>query len=151
MKQKPKIAARQQAIKELISTVPIHDQTTLVQLMKKRYGIDTSQAIISRDLRNLGVVKRQIKQHMIYELPTIDASREILRLAITHATHNETLIIINTLPALASFVGDYLDMQEDPDILGVLAGENTLFIAPAKTDRIREIYTKICSLLYITT
>jgi transcriptional regulator of arginine metabolism len=151
MKKSNKITARQEAIRELIRQEPIEDQTTLVQLIKQKYGIDTSQAIVSRDLRTMGVVKRQVKNRMIYEVPTSDASREILRLAIVSVMHNEVLIVINTLPALAAFVGDYLDMQDDPDILGVLAGENTLFITPARSADIAHLYTKICRLLYIPT
>ncbi len=149
MERKSKIQIRRTALKELITSHQIEDQQTLVELMKERYGIDTSQAIISRDLRTLGVIKRSIKNKLIYDLTTIDASKEILRLAVSNVTHNEALIIINTLPALAAFVGDYLDMHEDADILGVLAGENTVFVTPTRIADITIVYAKICKLLYV--
>jgi transcriptional regulator of arginine metabolism len=149
MERKSKIQIRHTALQELITSHPIEDQQTLVQLMKERYGIDTSQAIISRDLRTLGVIKRSIKNKLIYDLTTIDASKEILRLAVSNVVHNEALIIINTLPALAAFVGDYLDMHEDTDILGVLAGENTVFVTPTRIADITIVYAKICKLLYV--
>lgn len=145
---KKNILARQEAIKELIKSHPIEDQETLVELIKKKYGIDTNQSIVSRDLRQLGVSKHLVNNRMIYELKEYDASREILRLAIVEVDHNETLIVIKTLPGLADFVGDYLDMQEDLPILGNIAGENTIFVAPRAKTSISTLYKQICKVLY---
>lgn len=148
MSKKNKILARQKAIKELIKSYPIEDQETLVELIKKKYGIETNQSIVSRDLRQLGVSKHQVNNHMIYELKEYDASREILRLAIVAVDYNETLIVIKTLPGLADFVGDYLDMQEDLPILGCIAGENTIFVAPRAKSSISALYKQLCKVLY---
>ena len=137
MAKKNKILQRQEAIKELIQNHPIEDQETLVEMIKKKYGIEANQSIISRDLRQLGVSKHLVNNKMIYELKEHDASREILRLAIIDIEHNETLIVIKTLPGLADFVGDYLDMHEELPILGNIAGENTVFVAPKAKDQNR--------------
>lgn len=145
---KKNIRIRQEAIKELIKSHPIEDQETLVELIKKKYGIDTNQSIVSRDLRQLGVSKHQVNNRMIYELKEYDASREILRLAIIEVDHNESLVVIKTLPGLADFVGDYLDMQEDLPILGNIAGENTIFVAPKKQSQIESLFRDICTALY---
>lgn len=145
---KKNILARQEAIKELIKSHPIEDQETLVELIKKKYGIDTNQSIVSRDLRQLGVSKHLVNNRMIYELKEYDASREILRLAIVEIDHNESLIVIKTLPGLADFVGDYLDMQEDLPILGNIAGENTIFVAPKKQSQIESLFKELCNILY---
>lgn len=145
---KKNIQARHRAIKELINSQPIEDQETLVELIKKKYGIETNQSIVSRDLRQLGVSKHQVNNRMIYELKEYDASREILRLAILEVDHNDSLIVIKTLPGLADFVGDYLDMQEDLPILGNIAGENTIFVAPRAKASISSLYDLICKALY---
>jgi transcriptional regulator of arginine metabolism len=145
---KKNIRTRHEAIKELIKSHPIEDQETLVELIKKKYGIDTNQSIVSRDLRQLGVSKHQVNNRMIYELKEYDASREILRLAIIEVDHNESLVVIKTLPGLADFVGDYLDMQEDLPILGNIAGENTIFVAPRAKTSISALYKQICQVLY---
>lgn len=145
---KKNIRARHEAIKELIKTHPIEDQETLVELIKKKYGIETNQSIVSRDLRQLGVSKHLVNNRMIYEVKEYDASREILRLAIIEVDHNETLVVIKTLPGLADFVGDYLDMQEELPILGNIAGENTLFVAPRAKTSISTLYKQICQVLY---
>lgn len=145
---KKNIRTRHEAIKELIKSHPIEDQETLVELIKKKYGIETNQSIVSRDLRQLGVSKHQVNNRMIYELKEYDASREILRLAIIEVDHNESLVVIKTLPGLADFVGDYLDMQEDLPILGNIAGENTIFVAPRAKTSISGLYKQICQVLY---
>lgn len=145
---KKNIRTRHEAIKELIKTHPIEDQETLVELIKKKYGIETNQSIVSRDLRQLGASKHLVNNRMIYEVKEYDASREILRLAIIEVDHNETLVVIKTLPGLADFVGDYLDMQEELPILGNIAGENTLFVAPRAKTSISTLYKQICQVLY---
>lgn len=148
MSTKNKIIQRQEAIKELIKNEPIEDQQTLIQLIKKRYGIATNQSIVSRDLRQLGVSKHLINNRMIYEVKEQDASREILRLAIIDVQHNESLIIIKTLAGLSDFVADYLDMQEDLAILGTVSGENTIFVAPKTKTKIETLFKEIRKILY---
>lgn len=148
MEKKDKVAIRHTAIKELLKSHAIEDQKTLVQLIQEKYGIETNQSIISRDLRELGVTKSKIDNKLIYEIPEIDASREILRLGVRDVVHNETLIIVRTLPGLADFVGDFLDMYQDKGILATVAGENVVFVAPTSTKGIKKIYTRICSLLH---
>lgn len=139
---------RLDAIKELIKNRPIEDQGTLVQLIKDTYGIDTNQSIVSRDLRAMGVTKRAVGDKLIYELEEVDASREILRLAVVDIQHNESMIVIKTLPGLAAFVGDFLDMREELEILGTVAGENTLFVVPKKVKDMEKLFSEVCKVLY---
>ena len=149
MEELTKTRRRRQAIKELIENNSIEDQTTLVAMIKKTYKIDANQSIICKDLRALGISKQKSNHAMIYELPTTDPSREILHLAVVDITHNESLIIIKTLPGLAAFVADFLDMQENSPILGTIAGENTIFITPITTTEIKITFNWIRTLLYI--
>lgn len=146
-----KIKKRHRALKELISTNNIEDQETLVSLMQKKHGVTTSQSIISRDLRALGINKHHINNKMVYEPQETDASREILRFAVIDIVHNESLIVIRTLPGIAPFVADFLDMHHDNGILGTIAGENTIFITPITIKKIRHVTKKLQTLLYIKT
>lgn len=148
MKKRDKVSTRHDAIKELIKTTPIEDQQTLVSMIKQRYGIDTNQSIVSRDLRALGIGKHKVGEKMVYELPEHDASREILRLAIANMSHNEQVIAIQTLPGLASFVADYLDLQEHNLIMATVAGENVVIVFPSSTSQTKELYNTLTSLLY---
>ena len=152
MERDTRISQRQKAIQELISSHAISDQIALVRLLKFKYNIETTQAVVSRDLRHMGVTKQAVGGKTIYELKTIDATKEILRLGTIRVQHNETTIIIVTLPALASFVGDYIDAHRDAvDVLGTIAGENTVLVLPKSIKKLSSVYKNICTLLYIKT
>lgn len=142
------VDARQNAIKELLKKQYVSDQKQLVDLLKEHYGIETNQAVVSRDLRKLGVLKKIVKGILLYEMPDIDVSAEILRLAIVDITHNESMIVIKTHPALADFVGDCIDQYDDLDLLGCLSGENIVFLTPKSIKNIRKTYAKVCEKFY---
>lgn len=142
------VQERQKALSDLISKEAVGDQKTLVTLLSQNYGIQTNQAVISRDLRSLGIIKRQVKDQMIYELPKTDVTTEILKLAIVDIRHNETTIVVRTHPGLADFVGDCVDECLDTETLGCLAGENVVFITPESTRRIKKTFEAVCEKLH---
>lgn len=148
MEEKIKPEERQKAIQDLITQEPVTDQKKLVSLLSKKFGIATNQAVVSRDLRRLCVVKKQVKGEMIYELPATDTTTEILKLAIIDIQYNEVMIVIKTHPALAAFVGDYIDQYTDLDILGSLAGENVVFVTPRSIKNIKNIYQALCQKIH---
>jgi transcriptional regulator of arginine metabolism len=129
---------RREAIQALVAQQVIEDQQTLAHLLQQDYGIRANQAIISRDLRTLGITKVLSQGKSIYQLPNRDI----------HIKHNDHMVVIKTLPALADFVGDFLDSQEDQGILGTLSGENTVFVTPVKGISITKFHQKICLLTY---
>lgn len=137
-------ALRQKATQELVKTITISDQKQLVTLLKKHYNIEANQAIVSRDLRKLGIVKKIINGTPAYEMNDVDVSAEILRLALIDIKYNESMIVIKTHPGLAAFIGDYVDQYNDLDVLGCLAGENVVFITPLSIKNIKKTYEKIC-------
>ena len=145
---KNKKKMRQEALKELIGLYPVEDQTTLAGLLKQKYNIDTNQSIISRDLRELHVSKKVVDDISVYDLENQNSTFELLVRSIHTIIHNEMLIIVNTVPGLASFVGDYLDQQKLSGIMGTLAGENVLFVAPKSIKTIAQTYVTVCKALH---
>lgn len=144
MSKKQSPVERHEAIKELVKKFQIADQKQLVELLLKHYNIETNQAVVSRDLRKLGVVKKMINDALVYELPDVDVTTEILRLALVDISHNEATIVIKTHPALADFVGDCLDQHTDLDVLGCLSGENVVFVTPKSIKNIAKTCEAIC-------
>lgn len=142
----PKV--RQEAIQEILKTETISDQLQLVKILNERFGIETNQAVISRDLRRLGVIKKEVNEVFVYELPATDINMEILRLAVVGIQHNGVMIVIKTRAGLAAFVGDWLDQHTDLDILGCLAGENVVFVSPRAVECIEEVHRGICCKLH---
>lgn len=137
---------RQDAIKKIIEKHEVKNQEHLIELLQTLYGIETSQAMISRDLQTLGIAKHHHKGKLIYE-PQKDPTREIMRLAVLSVEHNETMIVVNTLCGMAPFIGDCLDLHKSIGILGTLAGENVVFVAPQSVKEIAKITKKIKELL----
>lgn len=135
---------RQDAIVDLLKKVAVSDQNQIVELLKKHYGIETNQVTVSRDLRKLGVVKQLINDALIYNLPKTDVKAEILRLALVDISYNEVMIVIKTHPGLAAFVGDYIDQNQELEVLGSLAGENAVFVVPKSIKKIKNIYEALC-------
>jgi len=139
---------RQQALTELISLHQIEDQTTLANLLKDKYNIETNQSIISRDLRELGVAKKIVDEASVYEINTTNTTYELLIRSIVAIQYNESLIIIKTVPGLASFVGDFIDQQNLPQLIATLAGENVVFVAPKSIHSIAKTFMIICKALH---
>lgn len=144
MSHKDEAALRQKAIQEVVKKKAVTDQKQLVDLLKDHYKIDANQAVISRDLRKLGIVKKMVNGVLSYEVPDIDVSAEIVRLALIDIDHNESMIVIKTHPGLAAFVGDCVDQYQDLDVLGCLSGENVVFVAPKSIKAIHKTYEKVC-------
>ena len=141
--------SRKSAIKALITSQPVENQGTLVELLKDKYGIMTNQSIVSRDLRELNVSKQRYKDTMIYELKEVDVSKEILRNSIISIEHNEVMVLVTVLPGVAAFVGDYIDANRDgAKILGTIAGENMIFVMPVSVNKINDSYESLCALLH---
>jgi len=113
---------RQQKILSLIQAKPIGTQQDLRALLE-RAGVAATQSSVSRDLEELGIVK----QHGHYTLPRADGAGARGLLSLDHA--GDSLVIARTLPGLASAVAVEIDGAAISDIVGTIAGEDTIFIA----------------------
>lgn len=116
--------ARQKKILELIRGRAISTQEELRALLD-RVGMPATQSSVSRDLEELGVVKL----HGHYAIPRSDGSGRRGLLSLDSAGDN--LVIAKTEPGLASAVAVEIDGEAIPEVVGTLAGEDTIFIAVA--------------------
>lgn len=113
---------RQKKILSLINAKPIGTQEDLRALLE-RVGVPATQSSVSRDLEELGVVKH----HGHYTLPRTNGASSRGLLSLDHA--GDSLVIAHTVPGLASAVAVEIDAAAIPDIVGTIAGEDTIFIA----------------------
>src|SRR6185295_6712429 len=113
---------RQQKILGLIQAKPVGTQEDLRALLE-RSGVPATQSSVSRDLEELGVVK----QHGHYTLPRTNGAAARGLLSLDHA--GDSLIIARTMPGHATPVADEIDAAAMPEVVGTIAGENTIFIA----------------------
>ena len=142
---------RLSALKDLLSEGDASTQEELaVELFKRRF--DVTQSTISRDLRKIGAIKAIDQSgRTVYRLPTQENSGESstasyssgLRGHILDIQHNGALIVIHTTTGSASLVARFLDQTKPAGILGTIAGDDTIFVAPASTKRVAETIAAI--------
>jgi transcriptional regulator of arginine metabolism len=135
--------ARRKLIKELVGAGPIATQEELRAVLAER-GHDVTQATLSRDLAQLGARRAAHG----YELP--DAPAPILPELVRSVDDNGTLVVIHTAPGAAHVVASALDRAKPIEILGTIAGDDAIFVAPARgvaanrlAKRVREIVAKL--------
>ena len=141
-----------QAFKQLLKDQCYGSQGELAQALAKQGFVNMSQAKISRLLSKLGAVKtRNAKNDMIYILPdelAVPKSKQSIESVVLSVKHNNMQIILKTGIGGAPLISRMLDsMGEAAGILGTLAGDDTIFIAPIDADRIDEISDSIKQLL----
>jgi transcriptional regulator of arginine metabolism len=131
--------ARRKLIKELVNARPIATQEELRTVLAER-GHEVTQATLSRDLAQLGARRAAHG----YELP--DAAVPILPELVRSVDDNGTLVVIHTAPGAAHVVASALDRAKPIEILGTIAGDDAIFVAPARgvaanrlAKRVREI------------
>jgi transcriptional regulator of arginine metabolism len=118
---------RQQAILELIATTAISRQDELAKKLSER-GFTVTQASVSRDLEKLGIVK--INGRYIPQPPArIGAFGRV-----TFTDAGENLIVIKCGSGLASAAAVRIDSAAIPEIVGTIAGDDTIFVAVKGAD-----------------
>src|SRR3954462_9711337 len=124
---------RQQAILQLISSHQVASQEDLKALLASR-GLNVTQATLSRDLRDLGVVRAPGEDGARYMLPEMVSDEAkpsldgLLPQLFSRIDGVGELLVLHTLPSGAQPIAEALDGQGWPEIIGTLAGENTVLI-----------------------
>ncbi|GHJ60901.1 arginine repressor [Nocardioides sp. OK12] len=136
--------ARHQRIVELVSTHEVHSQGELALLLAES-GVRVTQATLSRDLVELEAVKvRAASGALVYAVPAeggdrrpvapTDSSAGRARLArlcaelLVSADATANLVVLRTPPGAAQFLGSAFDKAEFPDVLGTIAGDDTVLV-----------------------
>lgn len=130
---------RQEKIINLIRARPIGTQEAL-RAHLEHAGVTATQSSVSRDLEELGIVKH----HGRYVLP--HANGDSTRGLVSLDTAGEILIVAKCLPGRASGVAVEIDDAAIPEIVGTLAGEDTIFIAVRDQKAVRAAIKKIWEL-----
>ena len=130
---------RQQKILSLIQAKPIGTQEDLRTLLE-RAGVAATQSSVSRDLEELGIVK----QHGHYTLPRANGTSARGLLSLDQA--GDSLVIARTMPGLASAVAVEIDAAALSEVVGTIAGEDTIFIAVRGANAQRATVKKVWEL-----
>ena len=128
---------RQRAIRDLVDQRPIRTQQELAGALRER-GFRTTQATISRDVAELGLIKVSREGTQAYALPPRlieaetsgeDRLRKLLADLPVEFHEAGLLLVMRTLPGSAHAIAAALDRARWPEVAGSIAGDDTLFVA----------------------
>jgi transcriptional regulator of arginine metabolism len=125
--------SRQQAILELVAAKPVASQEDLRQLLGER-GFGVTQSTLSRDLRELRLARIPTPEGPRYASP--DASNGETRAALEdvlpqfHVSSDGVgeLLVLKSTAGGAQPIAEAIDAQSFPEVLGTIAGENTILV-----------------------
>ncbi len=124
---------RRTEIRALIASRRVGTQEELRSLLADR-GHEVTQATLSRDLAQLGARRvAQLEGGTVYELE--DAPRTsvpLLEELVRTIDENGTIVVVHTSSGAAQVVAGALDRARIPEVLGTIAGDDAIFIAPAR-------------------
>lgn len=136
------------AFREILKTESYGSQGEIV-LALKNLGFDNiSQSKVSRMLSKFGAVRtRDARGDMVYCLPPelgMPTAKSPLKQLVLDIVHNNVMVIIRTSPGAAQLIARLLDSLSHTDgVLGTIAGDDTIFIAPADIKKIDDLRQRV--------
>lgn len=129
--------------KSLLKKERLSSQSEIVEALQQAGFHNINQSKVSRMLSKSGAVRtRNAKKEMVYCLPAelgIPATTSPLKNLVLDIDRNDSLIVIRTSPGAAQLIARLLDsMGKAEGILGTIAGDDTIFITPTKSDEIAD-------------
>lgn len=136
------------AFKNILKAENYGSQGEIVGAMKELGFESISQSKVSRMLSKYGAVRtRNAKGEMVYCLPPelgMPTAKSPLKQLVLDIVHNNVMIIIRTTPGAAQLIARLLDSLSQSDgVLGTIAGDDTIFIAPADVAKIEETRQRV--------
>ena len=127
---------RQHRILRILEEQPVSSQAQLVQMLEGA-GIVATQATVSRDLEELGAVKVRIPGGaMAYAIPDFtrerapsdDHLKRLMSELVVEVAHSANIVVLRTPPGSAHVVASALDRASLGDVLGTVAGDDTVLV-----------------------
>jgi transcriptional regulator of arginine metabolism len=140
--------ARQAAIKKIIESNQIKSQSQLLfELAKLKLKI--TQATLSRDLDELGIVKNSQADGSCYVLKESVADPDLKAIAsslIVGIDHSGNIVVVRTPPGGAQFFASSVDRAADSEIIGTIAGDDTVLLVTKNPGGSQQVVDKLWEL-----
>lgn len=137
--------SRQNKVLELISKYEIETQEKLCQLLKNA-GFNVTQATVSRDIKELQLVKTlspsgkyRYALSTSNEGPINDRFVKIFKETIMKVSHSGNMVLVKTLSGCGPAAGEAIDSLNIPHTIGSIAGDNTVLIIADDAENVPEI------------
>ncbi|ADG82541.1 arginine repressor, ArgR [Thermincola potens JR] len=140
-------------ILEIVNSKIIETQEELAEELK-RAGFDVTQATVSRDIKELRLVKIPIgDNHYRYGVPTAtinlhnqERMKTMFRDSVVKLDYSENIIVVKTLPGTAQAVASTIDGANDPHIIGTVAGDDTILVVVKPIQALLSVFNKFTAL-----
>jgi len=136
---------RQEAIINLINNNSIETQDELLSLLRKN-GFNTTQATVSRDIRELNVTKitydgnkHKYVVGRIRETAGVKSYKHLLGNCIMSMDYAENILVVKTVSGMAMAVAAAIDGLAIEDIVGSIAGDDTIFLAIRRSNLVEKV------------
>ena len=137
---------RQGQILKLIRSKPIRTQDELAQELRKA-GIEATQVTLSRDLRDLRLAKTA-EGYRELEEEEIGPELRLLAVEFLHDIRAaQNLVVLKTSPGHANSVAVALDAEEWPEIIGTIAGDDTILVIAPDNATAEAVHKKLLQFL----
>ena len=139
-------------IMELVKEEDIRTQDELAKSLKKE-GIEVTQATVSRDIKQLGLIKIPISggKDYKYSLPPkhkekvniISRMRRMFQDSVVKIDYSENLIVVNTLPGTAQGIAALIDNSNWDHVIGTIAGDDKIMIIVKPKDAVGKVLERL--------
>ena len=138
-------AKRQAMIREIIESQSIQTQEELAEALRGR-GMVVTQATVSRDIKEMHLLK-VLSDDGGYRYATMEKNEQgmndrLIRMlsdSVVEINSANNLIVIRTLPGSAHVAGEAVDSLRWPEILGTIAGDNTILVIVRSNDEVDSV------------
>ena len=146
-------SARHNLILEIIDSMDIETQEELAEELKRR-GVRVTQATVSRDIKELRLLK-VLSENGGYKYATVERAEKgmndrfarILAESVVNIEYVNNLVVITTLTASANAAGEAIDSLKWSEVMGTIAGDNTLLIITRSNEAAEILMGRFNSLL----
>lgn len=138
---------RQDAIREIVRNKNVRTQRVLVEELKA-LGFDCTQATVSRDIVDMGL--RKLPEGVYVLAEDLHLQRMVSELVV-EVVHAGNLVIVKAQPGTASGIAAAIDAAELPEVLGSLAGNDTILVVTSTDEdgaHLEQIISKLCDPRY---
>ncbi len=135
---------RQGQILKLIRSKRINTQEELAQELRAQ-GIDVTQVTLSRDLREMGIVKTADGYREILPDPTGPSLAQVMAEYLLDVHLAQHLVVLKTSTGSANALAVALDQEDWPEIAGTIAGDDTVFVACWDNQRAKTVHERLLS------
>ena len=146
-------ARRQALIREIVESQSIQTQEELAQALGER-GMVVTQATVSRDIKEMHLLK-VLAEDGSYRYATMDkeeqgTSDRLIRMlsdSVVSMDSANNLSVIRTLPGRAHVAGEAVDCLKWPEVLGTIAGDNTILVIVRSNEDVEAVMRRFRSII----